>query len=575
MVENFLLVTRKADITFLTIFSPCIRIFHVPPTKRGLKLYDILNRFFLLGDSAVNKQKYEFEDEPIRGYPELRWQGKRPFRSTQFYPAQLKETYGKPVDGWLNRIYWGDNHQVMSHLMKEFRGKVQLIYIDPPFNSKAEYKKKVILKGKHHSVFEEKQYTDIWTNDDYLQFMYERLILCRELLSDQGSIYIHLGPNISHYVKTIVDGVFGPSNFLNELIWKRAFGHSDSGKFGAIHDIILFYGKNKQRIWNKLFQKPDKEYINRFFDSYDKERNERYQRLSLSAGGLTGGGYDYEYKGVRTNWRCPLSTLKKHDKEKRLHWPKNGGVPRLKKYESEYKGMPIQDLWLDISKIHNQSPELYGYPTQKPEALLERIIMASSNPSDLVLDCFMGSGTTQAVAMKLGRRFIGADINLGAIQITTKRLLSVAANLKQQNAQVQIDTDSDDDLIHYTGFSVYNVEILRDEANLEFKRDSEAKVIVSNGKLVIEQFYPMNLLQKLSLFEENVEDWRELTESVMVDWNYDGDVLRPEITDIPGKNKLVKGEYKIPKKYSRIRVKITDMLSEHWEGDVSMAMRGQ
>lgn len=137
---------------------------------------------------------FEFDDRPvIKGYPELRWTGKRPYRSTQYFPAQLKESYGEPTDGWMNKIFWGDNLQVMSHLLKEYRGKVDLIYIDPPFDSNTDYKKKIKLKGKNvtndSSAFEEKQYGDIWTNDDYLQFMFERLVLLRELLSSTGSLF--------------------------------------------------------------------------------------------------------------------------------------------------------------------------------------------------------------------------------------------------------------------------------------------------------------------------------------------------------------------------------------------------
>lgn len=141
---------------------------------------------------TTNVEKYEFE--PIKGYPMLNWRGKRPFSSTQYYPAQLKEVHGEEVDGWRNKIFWGDNLQVMGHLLKEFRGKVDLIYIDPPFDSKADYKKQISLKGKSASndrtSFEEKQYTDIWANDDYLQFMYERIVIARELLSETGTLYL-------------------------------------------------------------------------------------------------------------------------------------------------------------------------------------------------------------------------------------------------------------------------------------------------------------------------------------------------------------------------------------------------
>ena len=164
-------------------------------------------------------ESYEFDD--IQGFPMLRWKGKRPFQSTQYYPAQLKETYGEEIDGWRNKIYWGDNLHVMSHLLKTYRGKISLIYIDPPFDSKADYKKKIQLRGRtvenDRTTFEEKQYTDIWTNDEYLQFMYERLILLRELLSDNGSIYLHCDPTAGHYIKIMMDEIFGNENFRNEI----------------------------------------------------------------------------------------------------------------------------------------------------------------------------------------------------------------------------------------------------------------------------------------------------------------------------------------------------------------------
>ena len=175
-------------------------------------------------DSPSTIESYEFDWEPIRGYPELRWAGKRPFRSTRFYPAQRKETYGSPVDGWMNRIFWGDNIQVMSHLLKEFRGRIQLVYIDPPFDSKADYKKSITLRGSEvkndHSSFEEKQYSDIWSNDEYLQFMYERIILIRELMSQEANIFLHMDWHRAHSLRAILDEVFGPNNFVDEIIFK-------------------------------------------------------------------------------------------------------------------------------------------------------------------------------------------------------------------------------------------------------------------------------------------------------------------------------------------------------------------
>jgi hypothetical protein len=201
-------------------------------------------------------EQYRFEREPIKGQPELRWTGKRPFTGTQYYPAEWRETYGQPVDGWLNRIYWGDNLQVMSHLLKEFRGKVQLVYIDPPFDSKADYKKAIRLNGQDiksdFTVFEEKQYTDIWTNDEYLQFMYERIIILRELISENGSFFLHGDPNRSHLLKLLLDEVFGLDNFINEIIWKRSGVHASTRGFGPVHDVIFFYSKKEAVLFGIL-----------------------------------------------------------------------------------------------------------------------------------------------------------------------------------------------------------------------------------------------------------------------------------------------------------------------------------
>lgn len=187
---------------------------------------------------------FEFEQRPtIKGFPELRWTGKRPYRSTQYYPAQLRESYGEEQNGWINKIFWGDNLQVMSHLLKEYRGKIDLIYIDPPFDSKADYKKTIEVRGvgkaaSDSTSFEEKQYGDIWTNDEYLQFMYERLLLMRELLSDKGSIFMHCDWHKNHHLRCLMDEVFGPSNFVNEIAWCY-YGPGSPGmrQFNRKHDM--------------------------------------------------------------------------------------------------------------------------------------------------------------------------------------------------------------------------------------------------------------------------------------------------------------------------------------------------
>jgi len=345
---------------------------------------------------------------------------------------------------WRNRLIWGDKKYVLPSLLPEFAGKVNLIYIDPPFDTGADFSFTATIPDdpmtdedetasfvKEPSVIEQKAYRDTWGRglDSYLQWFYEAVVLLHELLSENGSIYVHLDYHVGHYVKAVLDEVFGSDRFVNEIIWRRAFAHNDPSRCGMIHDTIFLYSKTEQRVWNKVFQKPSKEYIEQFFDQYDETRKERYARLPLDAPRHgDGGNLLYEWKGAwpakNRTWAYIKEKMQEFDRAGRIHYPKKG-MPRLKRYESEYEGTILQDLWFDINKIHNQSAELLGYDTQKPEALLERIIKASSNENDLVLDCFCGSGTTAAVAEKLGRRWFACDLGRFAIHMTRKRLLSI------------------------------------------------------------------------------------------------------------------------------------------------------
>ena len=579
----------------------------------------------------MEQEQINFEFEPkkvIKGYPELHWMGKRPYKSTQYYPAQLKETYGKPDEnGWMNKIFWGDNLQVMSHLLKDFRGKIKMIYIDPPFDSKADYKKKISLKGQEvfndNNSFEEKQYGDIWTNDEYLQFMYERFIIMKELLSEDGCIMVHCDYRKVHHIRAMLDELFGistESNFRNEIIWGYRTGGAPKDKFLARkHDDILFYSKSGSFTINPL-----------------KER--QYLEKSFMESKVDSKGRFYVDTVLRDVLEGVINIVEDVDNE----------------IITEYNTRAVLNL----------SAERVDYPTQKPIGLLKLLVKLATNENDIVFDCFMGSGTTQNAALELNRRFIGADINLGAVQTTTKRLLNVLQNKNSTN--------------NYTGFEVYNVnnydmfrnpieakdliiealeiqkfdssviydgekdgrmvyimpvnriatkadlealksnlpykiwdkrkeenptaavekitlvcmghesdlkatiqqdlanykvdieiiDLLRDKSKFTFKRDAEADIKIKDGKLIIKNFYPMNLMQKLSMQKEEVENWKQLVESVMIDFNYNGQVLKPQIIDIPNKNALVKGEYEIPKEAKKIRVKITDLLSESLEVEV-------
>lgn len=595
---------------------------------------------------------FEFAQRPtIKGFPELRWTGKRPYRSTQYFPAQLRERYGEEKNGWINKIFWGDNLQVMSHMLKEYRGKIDLIYIDPPFDSKEDYKKNIKVKGEKintdTSSFEEKQYGDIWTNDEYLQFMYERLIILRELLSETGNIFVHCDWHKVHHLRMIMDEIFGVNNFQDEIVWHYRTGNLTYSHFQRKHDSILFYSKD---VGKSFFnQQVIKEYYTQIYGPDMK--------LSMK------GPNDFDDK------------------------------------YGTYKISQMDDVW-NISSVFTLSDEHNGYPTQKPEELLERIIRSASKPGDIVFDCFMGSGTTLAVAMKTGRKFLGSDINSGAVSTTIKRLVKIGENIDSITEKTEKTRDvyrsemSEEEYVarlklkkcekpydeseKYIGFEYYNVnnydffrnpieardliiealevqpfpqsdvwdgeldgrmvkimpvnriatkadleelkanlpyktyekrkeekpnnpvekitivcmgheadlkasfeaelseykfdiqivDILRDKSDLQLKREAEAEIVREGNKLVVRSFYPMNLMQKLSLQKEYVEDWKQLVESIMIDWNYDGVVMQPVVTDVPDKKDFVAGVYDIPEDAGTIRIKITDLLSESLEMEV-------
>lgn len=334
-----------------------------------------------------------------KGRAMLQWYEKSAPKSIEWFPAQEKETYGNPKATDWNKLFWGDNKQVLAHLLKEYRGEVDLIYIDPPFDSKADYVKRIKinekkLNGVDQSILEQMQYTDIWEKDEYLQFMYERLILVRELLSDTGSVYLHCDWHRNSYIRLIMDEVFGEDNFINEIVWGYRIQGVGKTTWARKHDTILLYTKS-----NKYTFKPLKEkviYGKPFIDTQVEQSD--------------------------------ISNLNQKEKDEIEECIKNKkSLPlRLKNklFDTYFAEVYVRDVWDhdDTKPLISGSSEYVDYPTQKPEGLLERIINSSSNKGDLVMDCFMGSGTTLAVAERLGRRWIGCDINKGAIITTTERL---------------------------------------------------------------------------------------------------------------------------------------------------------
>ena len=359
-------------------------------------------------------------------------------RGMPYYETELREHVGTPDTG--NLVIRGECLSACAYL-KDRGITVDLVYIDPPFASGADYAKKVYLRRNPRvaealreaeneldieelRAFEEKMYGDIWNKESYLNWMYENLMAIKSVMSDTASIYVHLDWHIGHYVKILMDEVFGEDNFRNEIVWKRATAHSDANYYGNNYDSIYFYTLSSDSFFENPTQEYEESYLARFKSKDEDGR--LWESGNLTAKGLKGSGYTYTYKGCTSLWRCPIETMERLDKEGRLYFTKNGGI-RLKVYKDELKGMPCQALWTDINAVNSQADERVDYATQKPEALLERIIKASSTKNMVVADFFGGSGVTAAVAAKTGRRFIHADVNLNSIQTTRDRLVAAGA----------------------------------------------------------------------------------------------------------------------------------------------------
>ena len=585
---------------------------------------------------------------PAKGRPMLTWVGKRPISHVTAFPAQHVETFNLVEDesgysendlweGWPDKypkgglLFHGDNKEVLAHMLANgFRGSVKLIYIDPPFDSGADYVRRVSLRGakgttkidgQGYTLGEQIQYEDIWANDNYLQFMYERLLLLKELLTEDGSIYVHMDSNRGHQIKLVLDEVFGPASFQREIIWR--IGWVSGYKTAALnwirnHDTIFFYTKD-----------PSNFTFNKIYIPYPEDYTRR-----------------------------------------------DGSKP-------EGKGIPLEDTWncseddrMDSIQIMSFSREKLDFPTQKNKDLANRIISASSNPGDIVLDCFIGSGTTAAVAQELGRRWIGCDINKGALQITSKRIQKIINeqlagrhardNNNHKPAQLsftvwkvndydlqinhneavdlvcehmgvqQVRTDSffdgvigrnmvkiipfnhplspldldeirreldarpDEDRnitvvclgkelaadawvedwnrIRRGANTANRIEIVELRTDTKYGKFIEHKpscvkldISRNNGEIhvKIEDFISPTIIERLTqqagVLRAQIEDWRAMVDCVMIDTAYNGDVFHITFSDSPEKKEdYVKGEYTLeaPETTTTVAVKIIDMLGE-------------
>ncbi len=425
-----------------------------------------------------------------KGRPMLSWVGKKPLGRVTAFPAQLMERFsaasasgaqaapGQPLPDTLGDADWakwpphlqesglkggllyhGDNKEVLAHLLANgFRGQVKLIYIDPPFDSGADYVRKVQLRGpkcpikidgEDYALGEQVQYTDIWSNDNYLQFMYERLLMLKELLSEDGALYLHCDWNKAHHLRCLLEEVFGSDGFKNEIIWQRVAARSDSTTYNHIHDVLMYCTKGPNFVWNQQYHAYSEDYLEVKYAR--KDAAGRRYRLDNITSPNPRPNMTYEWLGhapPEKGWRYSKETMQRLHDEGRIWYPNDKQKrPQLIRYLDEAEGVPLRSMWNDINPVNSQADERSEYPTQKPETLLERLIATSTNPGDLVLDCFIGSGTTAAVAQKLGRRWIGCDINKGAIQTTAKRLQGVmrdqAASLATSNQQGELLTHDD------------------------------------------------------------------------------------------------------------------------------------
>lgn len=364
-----------------------------------------------------------------------------------------------------NRLYYGDNLDVLRrHVADE---SVDLIYLDPPFNSNANYNVLFAAKDGHQAAAQIQAFEDTWRWDEsaarqfdetvqrggpvadvllafrsfldtsdmlaYLAMMAPRLVELHRVLKSTGSLYLHCDPTASHYLKLLLDAVFGPANFQNEIIWKRSHAHNSATRFGANHDVILYYVRQRPVTWNRVFQAYDQEYVEQHYRHVDKD-GRHYKHENPTGAGISHGENGKPWRGIDPtakgrHWAKSPAEMDRLDAAGRIYWPeKKGAWPYFIQYLDEMPGIPAQDTWFDIDPINMRAKERLGYPTQKPVALLERVIAASSNPGDVVLDPFCGCGTTIDAAQKLGRRWIGIDITHLAVGLIKRRLRDVYAD---------------------------------------------------------------------------------------------------------------------------------------------------
>ena len=412
----------------------------------------------LITEGKPLPEKYRFQLFQDKREIELLWNGKTrevstavlPFQSLEHVDEpreekgepqeQLFDLRGRQLKGWTNKLIWGDNKLILSSLKAgalrrqiEEAGGLKLIYIDPPFDVGADFSIDIEVGGetfhKEPNLLEQIAYRDTWGrgSDSFIAMLYERLILMRDLMHSEGSIYVHMGTNVAYAVEAVIREVFGTTGPGATISWKRVTAHGDSHRWGIIHDAIVWRTKGDKYIWNPQYEPYDESYLDSKYTNTTTD-GRRYRLDNLTSPNPR-PNMMYEWRGHSApafGWRYELDTMEKLFVQGRIELPrKEGGRPQLRRYLDEGKGVPVGTVWSDISPVNSQAKEDTAYATQKPEALLERILLASSDEGDLVADFFCGSGTTAAVAEKLGRKWIVTDLGKFAIHTTRKRLIQV------------------------------------------------------------------------------------------------------------------------------------------------------
>jgi DNA modification methylase len=358
--------------------------------------------------------------------------------------AGLFDARGRQLKGWTNKLIWGDNKLILSSLKNgplreeiEAQGGLKLIYIDPPFDVGADFSMDVSIGDetftKKPSIIEEIAYRDTWGKgaDSFIAMIYERLALMKGLLAEDGSIYVHCDWRVNSYIRLALDEIFGGDRQLNQIVWKRIFAHSGGNKFGIVDDTILLWTKSKNFIFNRPTKPHAESYIKSHYGSQDSDG--RHFRLVTLSGAGAGPPRRFGEKLIAPplgrHWAWGQERIDEGLKTGKIVFASTG-QPNIKQYLDDTEGTVVQTIWDDLPGVNPISQEILGYPTQKPESLLSRIIRASSNPGDLVADFFVGSGTTAAVAERLGRRWISSDLGKFSIHTTRKRLIGVQRELK-------------------------------------------------------------------------------------------------------------------------------------------------